>query len=84
MIDIHIVVLYNPSTSLQGEHACSSHDVTRGSLGVNQRSLQDFHRDRGAGLGIGQSVMVIREVVPAGSGDGLELVVGQGATEMSP
>ena len=44
--------------------------------------LQYFHRDRGAG--IGQSVMVIREVVPAGSGDGLELVVGQGATEMSP
>ena len=46
--------------------------------------LQYFHRDGGACLGIGQSVMVIREVVPAGSGDGLELVVGQGATEMSP
>ena len=58
--------------------------MTRGSLGVNQRSLQYFHRDGGACLGIGQSVMVIREVVPAGSGDGLELVVGQGATEMSP
>ncbi len=45
--------------------------MTRGSLDVNQRSLQDFHRYRGAGLGVGQGVMVIREVVPAGSGDGL-------------
>ena len=46
--------------------------------------IQYFHRDRGAGLGIGQSVVVIREVVPTGFGDGLELMIGQVATEMSP
>ena len=53
-------------------------------LGVGQRSLQDFHRDGRAGLRVSQSMMVVREVVPACRGDGLELVVGEGAAEMLP
>ena len=36
-----------------------------------------------AGLGVGQGVVVTLEVVAAGGGDGLELVVGEAAAEMT-
>ena len=38
----------------------------------------------GAGLGIGQGVMVALQVIAAGGRDGLELVVGQRVTEVAP
>ena len=37
----------------------------------------------GAGLGIGERVMMLRKVVPAGSGDGMELMIGQMPAEMA-
>ena len=58
--------------------------MTRHGLGVVQRALQNLHCNRRTGLGIGQCMVVVKKVVPAGGGDGLELMVGETASEMSP
>ena len=39
--------------------------------------------DAGAGFGVGEGVVVVGEVVAAGGGDGLELVVGKAAAEVA-
>lgn len=36
----------------------------------------------GTGLGVSQGVMMVLQVIPAGSGDCLELMIGQAAAEM--
>ena len=43
-----------------------------------------MHRYHGAGLGIRKGVMVVHELISAGCGDGLELMVGEPAAEMLP
>ena len=45
--------------------------------------LQQLHRYHGAGLGVSEGVMVVHEVIAAGCGDGLELMVGEPATEVA-
>lgn len=45
--------------------------------------LKNPQGDVGAGLGIGERVMMLRKVVPAGGGDGMELMIGQLTTEMA-
>ena len=47
------------------------------------RSKQ-FHRNVCAGLGVGEGVVVVGEVVAAGRGDGLELVVGEPPSIVTP
>ena len=84
MIFIELRFITLRHVCLKGEHAYPSHDVTRDGLGASQRSLQYLHRNRRAGLGIGQCMVVVKKVVPAGGGDGLELMVGETASEMSP
>ena len=37
--------------------------------------LQKLHSNKGTGLGIGEGMVVVRKVVPAGGRDSLELVV---------
>ena len=44
--------------------------------------LQQLQSYRRAGLGIRKSVMMVHEVIAAGSGDGLELVVREPASEV--
>ena len=43
----------------------------------NRRRSKQFHCNESAGLGIGEGVVVVGEVVAAGGRDGLELVVGK-------
>ena len=45
--------------------------------------LQQLHRYYGAGLGVSKGVMVVHEVISAGCGDGLELMVGEPAAEVA-
>lgn len=55
------------------------------SAGKNLRNLidlQQLNRYRSACLGIRKGVMVVQEVIAAGGGDGLELMVGKTAAEM--
>ena len=47
-------------------------------------ALQYLHRYHRTGLGIGQRMVVLKKIVPAGGSDCLELMVGQGTSEMSP
>lgn len=46
--------------------------------------LQDFERDPGAGFGIGQSVVMVRQVETAGGRDGVQLMIGQLRAERPP
>ena len=48
---------------------------------VRRLNLQQPHRNNRARLRVCQRVVMIREIIPAGGGDGLELVVGEGAAE---
>ena len=43
-----------------------------------------MHRYHSAGLCVSKGVMVVHEVISAGCGDGLELMVGEPAAEMLP
>ena len=45
--------------------------------------LQQLHRYHSAGLGIRKGVMVVHEVISAGCCDGLELMVGEPAAEVT-
>ena len=45
--------------------------------------LQQLHRYYGAGLCIRKGVMVVHEIISAGCGDGLELMVREPATEVA-
>lgn len=45
--------------------------------------LHNFHCYHRARLGIGEGVMVPGKVISAGGGDGLQLVIGQAASEMA-
>ena len=51
---------------------------------VHKRILQQLHRYHSTGLGIRKGVMVVHEVISAGCGDGLQLMVGEPAAEMLP
>lgn len=43
-----------------------------------------FHRNLGAGLGVGQGVVVVFHTIAAGTGNGVQLVVGELPSEMPP
>ena len=45
---------------------------------------EKFHRYCRAGFGVGEGVVMMLKLVVAGGGDGLELVVGEAASEVSP
>ena len=51
---------------------------------VHKQILQQMHRYHSAGLSISKGVMVVHEVISAGCGDGLELMVRKLAAEMLP
>ena len=51
---------------------------------VLKQILQQLHRYHCAGLCISKGVMVVHEVISAGGGDSLELVVRKTAAEMAP
>ena len=51
---------------------------------VHKQILQQLHRYHSAGLCIRKGVMVVHEVISAGCGDGLQLMVGEPAAEMLP
>ena len=50
---------------------------------VHRQILQQLHRYHSAGLCIRKGVMVVHEVISAGCGDGLELMVGEPAAEVT-
>ena len=50
---------------------------------VHKQILQQLHRYHSAGLGIRKGVMVVHEVISAGCRDGLELMVGEPAAEVT-
>ena len=50
---------------------------------VHRQILQQLHRYHSAGLCIRKGVMVVHEVISAGCGDGLELMVGEPAAEVA-
>ena len=50
---------------------------------VHKQILQQLHRYHSAGLGIRKGVMVVHEVISAGCCDGLELMVGEPAAEVT-
>ena len=52
-------------------------------VGEAEAYSQKLHRDPGAGFGVGEGVVVPGEIVAAGGGDGLELVVGQAHPEVA-
>ena len=51
---------------------------------VHKQILQQMHRYHCAGLCVSKGVMVVHEVISAGCGDGLELMVRKLAAEMLP
>ena len=51
---------------------------------VHKQILQQMHRYHCAGLCVSKGVMVVNEVISAGCGDGLELMVRKLAAEMLP
>lgn len=51
---------------------------------VHRQILQQLHRYHSAGLCIRKGVMVVHEVISAGCGDGLQLMVEEPAAEMLP
>ena len=50
---------------------------------VHSMRLKQLHRYRRTGLGIRKGVMVVHEVISAGCCDGLELMVGEPAAEVT-
>ena len=44
---------------------------------LHEMFLQQLYRNMGAGLGIGESVVMVFEVIAAGGRHGMQLVVGQ-------
>ena len=56
---------------MQGRIACVRNDVRAIAF------LQYFHGNPGAGLGIGEGVVVVFQIEAAGFGHGMQLVVGQ-------
>ena len=50
---------------------------------VHKQILQQLHRYHGTGLCIREGVMVVHEVISAGCRDGLELMVGEPAAEVT-
>ena len=50
---------------------------------VHKQILQQMHRYHCAGLCVSKGVMVVHEVISAGCGDGLELMVGEPAAEVT-
>jgi hypothetical protein len=60
-------------------HFFSIKQVDRASsfFSAMKKLSQKFHGNICTSLRIGQGVMVVREVIAAGCGDGLELVVGE-------
>ena len=50
---------------------------------VHRQILQQLHRYHSAGVCIRKGVMVVREVISAGCGDGLELMVRKPAAEVA-
>ena len=63
---------------MQGRIACVRNDVRAIAF------LQYFHGNPGAGLGIGEGVVVMFQIEAAGFGHGMQLVVGQLVAEVPP
>ena len=51
-------------------------------MGSDSPGSKNLHRDGGAGFCVGQGVMVVAEVVAAGGGHRLQLMVGESAAEV--
>ena len=86
VLDDNIVARDLFDTKLMGALTPFPHEVRRKFSELYSQSPEsatDSHRNHCAGLGVGEGVMVVHELISAGYCDGLQLMVGEPAAEVA-